>query len=189
VSLRQEIAALHGLASETKSLKTQLAKAESENERLASENKTLKNVQNEVKTLQAKLVAARSHTESAANAKGQPGARATGKGAKDPANGLDDAQIMKLKEDLYCDLTGLMIHGVKRVDGEDVFDCIQTGKNGSEYLASFSCVLSLTYQHYASTSRSRTPRHHRVTNLLRCSTTQCLTRRTISACSAFWRTS
>jgi hypothetical protein len=144
-SLRQEIAALQGLAVETKSLKTQLAKAEAENERLASENKNLKNAQNEVKILQAKLAAARSHTENAANAKGQPGARAPGKGAKDPVNGLDEAQIMKLKEDLYCDLTGLMIHGVKRVDGEDVFDCIQTGKNGSESVASFPTFPSLTY--------------------------------------------
>lgn len=76
------------------------------------------------------------------NSKSQPGTRAPGKGAQDTAKGLDDAQILKLKEDLYCDLTGLMIHGVKRVDGEDVFDCIQTGKNGSECLASLLGIVA-----------------------------------------------
>lgn len=36
------------------------------------------------------------------------------------------------KEDLYGDLTGLIIRNVKHGDdGEDVFDCIQTGRNGT----------------------------------------------------------
>jgi hypothetical protein len=37
------------------------------------------------------------------------------------------------KEDLYGDLTGLIVRSVKREGGEDVFDCIQTGRNGSMF--------------------------------------------------------
>ena len=44
----------------------------------------------------------------------------------------EDGVLMKLKEDLYSDLTGLMIRGVKRSPEEDVYDCIQTGRNGSK---------------------------------------------------------
>ncbi|EFY86092.1 chromosome segregation protein (Pcs1), putative [Metarhizium acridum CQMa 102] len=35
------------------------------------------------------------------------------------------------KEDLYGDLTGLIVRGMKRGDGGSVFDCIQTGRNGT----------------------------------------------------------
>jgi hypothetical protein len=53
---------------------------------------------------------------------------------------LGDAQKeAKMKENLYADLTGLLIRAVKRKDGEDEYDCIQTGRNGSK-----SCT-SLTY--------------------------------------------
>jgi Chromosome segregation protein Csm1/Pcs1 len=38
-----------------------------------------------------------------------------------------------LKEDMYSDLTGLIIRGVKRTEGGDAYDCIQTGRNGSKY--------------------------------------------------------
>ena len=38
-----------------------------------------------------------------------------------------------MKENLYSDLTGLIIRNVKRKEGEDEFDCIQTGRNGSKY--------------------------------------------------------
>jgi chromosome segregation ATPase len=42
------------------------------------------------------------------------------------------AQIAQLKEDLFSDLTGLIIRSVKREKDEDIFDCIQTGRYGSE---------------------------------------------------------
>ncbi|KAJ4300230.1 hypothetical protein N0V88_002902 [Collariella sp. IMI 366227] len=35
------------------------------------------------------------------------------------------------KEDLYGDLTGLIVRSVKREGGEEVFDCLQTGRNGT----------------------------------------------------------
>lgn len=40
-----------------------------------------------------------------------------------------------LKEELYRDLTGLIITSVKRKDDEDEYSCIQTGRNGSK-----SCI-------------------------------------------------
>ena len=43
------------------------------------------------------------------------------------------AQVAQLKEELYGDLTGLIIRGVDRGQEEmEVYDCIQTGRNGSE---------------------------------------------------------
>lgn len=42
-----------------------------------------------------------------------------------------------LKEELYRDLTGLIINSVKQKDGEDEYSCIQTGRNGSECCTSY----------------------------------------------------
>jgi hypothetical protein len=47
------------------------------------------------------------------------------------AEAAQAAQVAQLKEDLYSDLTGLILRGVKREEEEDVYDCIQTGRNGS----------------------------------------------------------
>jgi len=144
-SLRKELAAQQSLASEAKGLRTQLASAQAENEhlgseikRMGSEIKSLKNVQTEVKTLQAKLAATRAQSESAVASKA-PSSSANSKAA----NKIEDNQSWKMKEDLYCDLTGLMIHSVKRVEGEDVFDCIQTGKNGSKLILDMTRSLML----------------------------------------------
>jgi hypothetical protein len=46
-------------------------------------------------------------------------------------NATDAQKEAKMKENLYSDLTGLIIRGVKRKEGEDEYDCIQTGRNGS----------------------------------------------------------
>jgi hypothetical protein len=45
------------------------------------------------------------------------------------------AQLAQKKENLYGDLTGLLVCGVKREKDEEVFDCVQTGRNGSEFKA------------------------------------------------------
>ena len=47
------------------------------------------------------------------------------------AEAAQAAQIAGLKEDLYGDLTGLILRGVERTAEADVYDCIQTGRNGS----------------------------------------------------------
>jgi hypothetical protein len=91
-------------------------------------------VQNEVKALQAKLTAARSNVlpDTTTNSRTVPASAAKSRVNK-VENENERIRIMQMKEDLYSDLTGLMIHNVKRMEEEDVFDCIQTGRNGSAY--------------------------------------------------------
>lgn len=48
------------------------------------------------------------------------------------AEAAQAAQIALLKEDLYSDLTGLILRGVERSEESDIYDCIQTGRNGSK---------------------------------------------------------
>ena len=48
------------------------------------------------------------------------------------AEAAQAAQVAQLKEDLYSDLTGLILRGVEKVEDENVYDCIQTGRNGSK---------------------------------------------------------
>ena len=48
------------------------------------------------------------------------------------AEAAQAAQIAQLKEDLYSDLTGLLLRGVEKGAEENVYDCIQTGRNGSK---------------------------------------------------------
>ncbi|PNP47211.1 hypothetical protein TGAMA5MH_01026 [Trichoderma gamsii] len=43
----------------------------------------------------------------------------------------ENKPVAQTKEELYADLTGLIVRNVRRVDKEDVFDCIQTGRNGT----------------------------------------------------------
>lgn len=43
----------------------------------------------------------------------------------------ENKPVAQTKEELYADLTGLIVRDVRRVDKEDVFDCIQTGRNGT----------------------------------------------------------
>lgn len=49
------------------------------------------------------------------------------------AETVQAAQVAQLKLALYSDLTSLIVRSVKREEEEDVFDCIQTGKNGSKF--------------------------------------------------------
>lgn len=144
-SLRKELATQTAIAQESRSLQRQLAARE------AALSKAEKNVvelttsvseaQNEIKTLQAKL--ANSRTASAAvesvNAR-TPGGGAMNNKTNQPrtimmgsAEAAQAAQIALMKEDLYSDLTGLILRGVERGEEADIYDCIQTGRNGSKY--------------------------------------------------------
>lgn len=99
---------------------------------------SLAEARTEIKALTTKLNAARA-AEAAATAQAQfATARVPGSAMKPSiARGLDAAQVQatqtaKMKENLYSDLTGLVVTGVKRDGPEDVYDCIQTGRNGSK---------------------------------------------------------
>lgn len=97
-------------------------------------NASLTGAKTEIKTLTTKLSAARS-TEAVIT-------KVPGSAIKGGNNNMNNrllanaeaaAQIAQMKEDLYGDLTGLIVRGVKREEnGGDTYDCIQTGRNGSK---------------------------------------------------------
>lgn len=89
---------------------------------------SLSDAQHEIKTLTTKLTASRS-TE--ANLKA-PGSAMKGNAARSWTGQSELMHAAHAKEDLYGDLTGLLVQSMKRENGEDVFDCIQAGRNGSE---------------------------------------------------------
>lgn len=90
----------------------------------------------ENKTLSAKLAANRNAAASVESANGRgPGSAVKANGGirlMGSAEVAHAAQLAQLKEDLYSDLTGLIIRDVKREAEDDVYDCIQTGRNGSK---------------------------------------------------------
>lgn len=110
--------------------------------------------QNEIKTLQTKLansrtasvvvesVNARTPGSVMNNKAGQP--RTIMMGSAEVAQA---AQVALLKEDLYSDLTGLILRGVERREESDIYDCIQTGRNGSKY-PTLTLVKSRTLHFY-----------------------------------------
>jgi hypothetical protein len=85
----------------------------------------------EVKTLATKLAAARAVDPTSVRVPGSAikGTSGTNRLA---VNAEAAAQAAQMKEDLYADITGLIIRGVKRDADGDVYDCIQTGRNGSK---------------------------------------------------------
>ena len=143
-SLKKELVTQKSLATETKFLRSQLAaansgksKAEAENKRLST---SLREAQTEVKGLSAKLAAARQASVQRAESAPPRGPGSATKGSatttrfmNTDTTGKDSAQLYLLKEELYRDLTDLVILGVKQIDGDIVYDCIQTGRNGSKF--------------------------------------------------------
>ena len=101
---------------------------------------SLSEAQNENKALQAKLANSRSASTAVESLQSKtPGSAMRGKtpaartlmvGSAEAAHA---AQVAQLKEDLYSDLTGLILRGVEQGSEADVYDCIQTGRNGSMY--------------------------------------------------------
>lgn len=105
--------------------------------KLAQANKSLAEAQAENKTLSTRLAAARTAAASVESVNTRaPGSTKKGSAAVrmvGSAEAAAAAQVAQLKEDLYSDLTGLIIRNVKREEEEDLFDCIQTGRNGSKF--------------------------------------------------------
>lgn len=125
---------------EKKTLTTENKNLSSENKKLLTENSKLstdvKSMAAENKTLSAKLAANRTAAASVESANSRvPGSAVKPNGGIRLMGTVEAAQVAQaaqLKEDLYSDLTGLIIRGVKRETEEDIFDCIQTGRNGSK---------------------------------------------------------
>jgi hypothetical protein len=86
--------------------------------------RALSEARTDVKTLKAKL---------SANRSGEPaGAKGLGAGGSVGDGLVASSQVAHMKEDLYGDLTGLIVRGIKKEGSDDIFDCIQTGRNGSK---------------------------------------------------------
>jgi len=139
-SLKADVAAQTALAKDSSGMKRKLDSQKNEiaalQAQLAKMTISLSEAQSENKTLSAKLAANRTAAASVESTttkvpssavKASGGIRMVGS-----AEAAQAAQAAQLKEDIYSDLTGLLIRGVKRDAEEDVFDCIQTGRNGSK---------------------------------------------------------
>lgn len=169
-SLRKEVAEARKATkvdtSESTALQKQINTLTASNEKLSAENKELKAkaqaaqsdakaAQNETKSVEAKLVAARAEvTAQEAKAKGAAAARSV------PINTTESQKEAKMKENLYSDLTGLIIRNVKRKEGEDEFDCLQTGRNGSKYNRYFVNLQPNANLNYSSALPSHTCQRH-----------------------------
>ncbi|KAK6723404.1 hypothetical protein SNK04_002250 [Fusarium graminearum] len=134
--LKAELAAQTALANESEELRKQLEANETETESLENNIKTLNGslseAKSEIKSLSTKLAAARSNET---NSRVPGSAIKTGLMNRTAQAGAAHAHAAQLtaqaKERLYADLTDLILRGVKQDEAEDIFDCIQTGRNGT----------------------------------------------------------
>ncbi|CZT49035.1 uncharacterized protein RSE6_09816 [Rhynchosporium secalis] len=116
---------LEAKIAETTSLQAQIAKLKANISEAQSENKILSAKLAANRT--ASFLVERAQLKNPSSAmKANGGIRLMGS-----AEAAQVAQAAQLKEDLYSDLTGLIIRNVKRESEEDIFDCIQTGRNGT----------------------------------------------------------
>jgi len=142
-SLKSELAAQKTLGQQSRTLQKQLKDRDAEVAQLKTQadeaESQLSSAQSEIKALQTKLAAARNTAAGLESAVKVPGSAIKG-GAANRATAAvtaevaQSAQIAQLKEDLYSDLTGLIIRDVKSRDEDHLYDCIQTGVNGSKCL-------------------------------------------------------
>ncbi|PHH58648.1 hypothetical protein CDD81_4957 [Ophiocordyceps australis] len=132
--LKEEVAAQASLASQGEQVQRQFELSRANSSQLQSQidqlGTALAAARSEVETLSAKLAASRSAAESHA-AKLPGSALKPGSTANRIMQSTELLHAAQAKEDLYGDLTGLLVRGLKRDSGEDVFDCIQTGQNGT----------------------------------------------------------
>ena len=146
-SLQKEISTYKSLSQDSRSLQKQIAARDADlakTQALADQLSTsLSEVQNENKGLQAKLANSRSASVAVESANARtPGSAIRGKtpaariALVGSAEAAHAAQVAQLKEDLYSDLTGLILRSVEMGSEADVYDCIQTGRNGSKCLLS-----------------------------------------------------
>ncbi|KAL8962786.1 MAG: hypothetical protein Q9193_000871 [Seirophora villosa] len=165
-SLKKELATQKALVQESRTLQKQLAVKDTEVSKaraLATElSNSLSEAQNENRILQARVTSARttSMTIESTNAM-TPGSAIKGKGPArtimvGSAEAAQTAQAAQLKEDLYRDLTGLLVLGVERGNEADTYDCIQTGLNGTLHFK--LGIATNSEENYADTEFQYTPR-------------------------------
>ncbi|TAQ90027.1 hypothetical protein B7494_g1634 [Chlorociboria aeruginascens] len=137
--LKSDIATQTALVKDARELKKKVESQASEIAKLQAQivqmATSLSETQSENKILSTKLAANRTVAASVESANTKvPGSSMKANGGirmMGTAEAAQVAQAALLKEDLYSDLTGLIIRNVKRNADEDIFDCIQTGRNGT----------------------------------------------------------
>jgi len=143
--LKSEVAAQKELAKDGVRFKTQWeaseAKVDSLQTKVTEMTTSLSEAKTENKALSAKLAAARA--ADASTAVKVPGSALKAGNAAAEAKQAS-AHAAQMKEDLYADLTGLIVRSVKRSGDHDVYDCIQTGRNGSMCHCAYLSMLPIS---------------------------------------------
>jgi hypothetical protein len=157
-SLKNDLASQNNQTRESKDLKKIIENQSAEISKLKAEvaqlTSSLSDSRAENKVLSTKLAANRNAASSVESATSKtPGsAMKTNGGIRmmGSAEAAQQVQAGQLKEDLYGDLTGLIIRSVKREADEDIYDCIQTGRNGSKYfnIHVFTLLISTAALHF-----------------------------------------
>ncbi|KAI0393512.1 chromosome segregation protein Csm1/Pcs1-domain-containing protein [Xylariaceae sp. FL0594] len=134
-TLQAKLAAETALAKEAERSRKQFEDSQSKVEELQRKledmQHSLAEAKTEIKTLSAKLTAARSSETTHAKVPGSA-MKNTHANNRLLANAAEAAaQLAQKKENLYGDLTGLLVCGVRREKDDEVFDCVQTGRNGT----------------------------------------------------------
>ncbi|KAI0014282.1 chromosome segregation protein Csm1/Pcs1-domain-containing protein [Xylariaceae sp. FL0662B] len=135
-TLKSQLSTQTELAKESQRLKQQLEASQNKVEQLQSKmtetDASLSEAKTEIKTLSTKLATARSADTVSAKI---PSSAVKGSTANNRivANAEAAVQVAQMKEDLYGDLTGLLLRGVKSEQSGEIYDCIQTGRNGSRF--------------------------------------------------------
>ncbi|KAJ6786840.1 hypothetical protein PWT90_10116 [Aphanocladium album] len=128
--LKEELAAQRQVTGDADSLRLQLQDSQCNtqdlSERVKQLTSSLAEAERQNKALNVRLAASR-----AAPGNAVPGSAIKGNAAKAWTGQSEMVHAAHAKEDLYADLTGLIIQGMKQEETEDVFDCIQTGRNGT----------------------------------------------------------
>lgn len=126
-------------SAEAKVLKKKLTLKETKVQELS---KNLQDQQNENKVMSTKLVQAQAQTRAQVQRNNaQVSGSAVKPGYRGPLGnpktntGVDDTWLARVKEDLYADLSGLIIINAKKEKNQNVFKCVQTGTNGCTLLS------------------------------------------------------
>ncbi|KAG5978157.1 hypothetical protein E4U55_006340 [Claviceps digitariae] len=129
--LKAELAVQSDVVKENEQLERQLersrANADELERTITGLTASLSKAKSEIQSLSSKLGAMRALE--VANKAPTSMTKATTGGAKAASSGA--LLAAQAKEDLYSDLTGLIVRGTSQMNGENVFDCIQTGRNGT----------------------------------------------------------
>ncbi|KAG5928460.1 hypothetical protein E4U42_000593 [Claviceps africana] len=129
--LKAELAVQSDVVKQNEQLERQLQHSQAsvvELERTVTDlTASLSRAKSEIQSLSAKIGAIRA-AEVANKAPANMTKTFIGGGKSTSSGALLAAQA---KEDLYSDLTGLIVRGTGQINGENVFDCIQTGRNGT----------------------------------------------------------